>query len=176
MPIAVTERKETVVGKDYEASSRLGGCISSPKRFRRWFWRLLPFVPLLFCLYVIGALVYPPEAVRKTVVCLERLQIACEYYRKDCGRYPAIRLGLRALVEDPGDHGWRGPYVEEIPKDAWGMEFHYAIDPVPSPRPLVMSAGSDRVFGTGDDIYGLYQGEIIPGNLAPARPTDGRAR
>lgn len=59
---------------------------------------------------------------------IEMLMTSLELYRLDVGRYPAESDGLQALVENPGEDRWDGPYLkkEQIPLDPWGVPFVYA--------------------------------------------------
>jgi general secretion pathway protein G len=50
---------------------------------------------------------------------LKKLNDALQRYRVDCGRYPTPDEGLAALVLDYRTRGWRGPYLDEVPVDAW---------------------------------------------------------
>jgi len=61
-------------------------------------------------------------------------------------------LGLRALLDDPGLDGWRGPYIEseEAIQDPWGNEFE--IFKKSDGKLYLRSAGVDEEFGTADDI------------------------
>ncbi len=58
---------------------------------------------------------------------IEMLMTSLELYRLDVGRYPAESDGLQALVENPGEDRWDGPYLkkEQIPLDPWGAPFVY---------------------------------------------------
>lgn len=56
------------------------------------------------------------------------LAVSLDLYRLDMGRYPTTEEGLQALVAaPPGASNWHGPYLrkKQVPKDAWGNEFHY---------------------------------------------------
>jgi len=47
-------------------------------------------------------------------------------YRLDVGHYPSEEDGLQALVTDPGDEKWDGPYLKKgVPQDPWGTPYHY---------------------------------------------------
>src|SRR5688572_19193160 len=50
--------------------------------------------------------------------------LALRLYEVDNGRYPVTAQGLRALIEKPNSpplpKNWKGPYLEEMPKDPWG--------------------------------------------------------
>jgi len=53
------------------------------------------------------------------------LHQAVRDYYLDMDAYPS---SLRALVENPGNSKWNGPYLDppRVPRDPWNNEFHYA--------------------------------------------------
>lgn len=56
----------------------------------------------------------------------------------------------------------RQPYIEEIPKDAWGNPLSYEYPPsgnraTPANKPAIWSAGPDRQDGTDDDVTNWNQ-------------------
>ena len=57
---------------------------------------------------------------------IEMLMTALDSYRLDVGHYPSQQEGLEALVVNPGDEKWDGPYLAKgLPKDPWGNSYHY---------------------------------------------------
>ena len=69
-------------------------------------------------------------------------------------------VGLEELIEQPSDvDNWpAGGFLEttEIPKDAWGNDFVYELDP-PSGKPFVIiSYGADGEEGGEGDDADLY--------------------
>ncbi len=47
-------------------------------------------------------------------------------YRLDVGTYPSTNEGLDALVQNPGNDSWNGPYLDKnVPPDPWGNPYHY---------------------------------------------------
>ena len=58
-------------------------------------------------------------------------------------------------MESPADleNSWHGSYLDELPVDKWGHEYHYVY---PSNKGYsafnIISAGRDGQFGTEDDI------------------------
>lgn len=63
---------------------------------------------------------------------IEMLTTALDNFRLDNGRYPSQKEGLQVLVEAPQQlPTWSGPYLKkrQVPKDAWGFDFHYALPP-----------------------------------------------
>jgi general secretion pathway protein G len=78
---------------------------------------------------VIGAV--SSNRIKTTRLQLQTLGSALTDYNLDNGRFPTGEQGLQALVEkptgSPEPYAWRpGGYVDQLPKDAWGFEFHYA--------------------------------------------------
>jgi len=71
---------------------------------------------------------------------LTRFTEALQKYRLDCGGYPDPRVGLGALVTNPGAKGWNGPYTKEPLRDPWNRPFLYKIS---GAVPLVRSLGAD---------------------------------
>ena len=79
---------------------------------------------------------------------LDKLRIAIERFRRDCGRYPSNEEGLEALVWNQGLPGWKR-YVVWVGPDPWGHQyFYYSTNGVA----VVFSCGPDGQAGTSDDI------------------------
>ena len=58
---------------------------------------------------------------------IEMLMTALDAYRLDMGIYPDSQEGLEALMANPGDDRWDGPYLaKELPVDPWGNPYNYA--------------------------------------------------
>lgn len=72
-------------------------------------------------------------------------------FKMDTGRYPGEEEGLNALIEKPDDvSGWcPGGYLDttELPKDAWGREFIYYLNPESGKRFVIISLGADGEEG-----------------------------
>jgi len=80
------------------------------------------------------------------------IRTAIDVFHLDCGVYPTETQGLSALREDPGIPGWTGPYLRGgDPQDPWGNAYRYSLT---NETYIVLSAGPDGVFGTGDDQDG----------------------
>jgi general secretion pathway protein G len=57
---------------------------------------------------------------------IELLGQALDQYRLDIGVYPPTSQGLNALVTNPGEDGWDGPYLKKaIPLDPWKRQYNY---------------------------------------------------
>lgn len=76
--------------------------------------------------------------------------MALEHYKVDIGHYPSYRDGgLLALISDPGESDWFGPYINVIQNDGWRRPYHYDRT---NGVPWLLSAGPDRRFQTEDDL------------------------
>ena len=64
--------------------------------------------------------------------------------------YPSMEQGLAALVRDPGESKWFGPYINLLRKDPWDTPFVY--EPRNGGAPVILSCGPDKQRGTADDI------------------------
>jgi len=78
---------------------------------------------------------------------LKVLHNAVLQFKMDTGRYPTEEEGLYALIEEPVDvTGWQpGGYLNstDIPKDAWGHEFIFQLDPESGKPFVIISYGAD---------------------------------
>ncbi|MBI2900273.1 MAG: type II secretion system protein GspG [Planctomycetes bacterium] len=84
--------------------------------------------------------------VKEARYCLAYVRKGIERYKADVGSLPP---GLRALVEDPGDPKWCGPYVLELGDDPWGKPYQYKQT---SAGYALKSLGPDGAEGGGDDV------------------------
>lgn len=84
----------------------------------------IQFIILVAIVIVIGVLSYPPWAEYRKVsqadVDVETLAVAIKKYFRHTRMYPA---SLDQLVTDPGVDGWRGTYLEAVPKTPWGGNY-----------------------------------------------------
>lgn len=79
-----------------------------------------------------------------------QLRSSMQMYKLAMNKFPTTEQGLRALIENPGIAGWRGPYCdEETLKDAWHQDVQYESD---GRVMKFMSAGDDEMIGTEDDL------------------------
>jgi general secretion pathway protein G len=83
---------------------------------------------------------------------LRELHTAVNQFKMDTGRFPSEDEGLRALVEPPADASttWpTGGYLQttEVPKDAWGHEFIYELNPESGKPFVIKSLGADGKEG-----------------------------
>jgi len=129
------------------------------KRFRSAF-TLIELMIVIVILGLLAALVAPKflksgeEAkVTTTQVQMKNVEQALKLYKLHNSVYPTTEQGLKALVEkpetEPVPKNWKGPYMDEVPKDAWGNEFIYISD---GKHFTLISPGPDGEEGTEDDI------------------------
>jgi general secretion pathway protein G len=76
---------------------------------------------------------------------------ASDYFRLHLNDYPAQLSQLGPEGAELGTK-WRGPYLERIPKDPWGFDYIYEVQPGGA-KPLIYSVGRDGQPGTADDIH-----------------------
>jgi general secretion pathway protein G len=87
---------------------------------------------------------------------LRILHSAVNQFKMDTGRLPTEEEGLMALIEQPSDvTGYHsGGYLDtkQLPKDAWGNDFVYQLDPESGKPFVVISYGADgKAGGQGDN-------------------------
>ena len=121
---------------------------------------LIELMVVIVILGLLAALVAPKflkrgeEAkVTTTEVQMKYIEQALKLYKLHNSFYPTTEQGLKALVEkpeeDPVPKNWKGPYMEKIPKDAWGNDFIYISD---GKQFNLISPGPDGEEGTEDDL------------------------
>ena len=73
---------------------------------------------------------------------------AIDLYETDNGRLPE---SLQNLITKGSEPNWNGPYIRkaESLKDPWGTDFQYSKN---GNIYVVVSAGPDLSFGSGDDV------------------------
>jgi general secretion pathway protein G len=59
---------------------------------------------------------------------IELLGQSLDQYRLDVGYYPTTSQGLQALIVNPGEQKWDGPYLKKnvLPKDPWDRPYNYS--------------------------------------------------
>ena len=84
----------------------------------------LQLLILVIIAIVIVAFSFPPwqeyRKVSTADIDVETIAVAIKKYFKHTGGYPT---NLDALVKDPGVEGWRGNYLESVPKTPWGGNY-----------------------------------------------------
>jgi len=85
---------------------------------------------------------------------IRTFEILLYKYRLHVGSFPTTEQGLVALIEDPGEAGWSGPYLTQrtLPKDPWGNPYMYDREGVGRHGFYLYSWGPDEVEDTEDDI------------------------
>ena len=74
--------------------------------------------------------IFPKLGKGKTSAAKAQIELfgqALDQYRLDTGRYPSTEQGLQALLTNPGEDKWQGPYLKKnlIPVDPWGKPYNY---------------------------------------------------
>jgi general secretion pathway protein G len=124
---------------------------------------LLEVLLVLAILGVITAMVVPRLIGRQkhanidaTKLSIKGLEHALKLYALDHdGEYPGTRQGLDSLMTAPDskDTRWKGPYLENPARDAWGRPFQYEYPGRHRTTGFdIFSSGPDGVPGTDDDI------------------------
>jgi general secretion pathway protein G len=127
-------------------------------RARRAGFTLVELMVVMVILVLLAALVIPrvmnraEDARRATSIVQMRLLVSeLEKYRIDnAGKVPSTEQGLDALVKEPSSapkpKSWKGPYIQDVPKDGWGNDFQYLSIDNGSDFHL-WSLGADNVEG-----------------------------
>ncbi|MBM3471883.1 MAG: type II secretion system protein GspG [Armatimonadetes bacterium] len=127
-------------------------------RARRAGFTLVELMVVMVILVLLAALVIPrvmnrAEDARRatTIVNMKTLVNQLEQYRIDnAAKVPSTEQGLEALVKEPTSppkpKRWKGPYIDQVPKDGWGNDFQYLS--IESGRDFhLWSFGADGVEG-----------------------------
>jgi general secretion pathway protein G len=140
---------------------------SSRFNSRRSLWtrrQAFTLVELLLVITIIGilaAIVVPrmvgrSEQARITAAQADiaAMKTALDAFEVDTGDYPKGHGGLMDLIEKPRDsQGWKGPYLDKLPKDPWGNDYVYERPGKHNPSGYdLTSMGKDAQLGTDDDI------------------------
>jgi general secretion pathway protein G len=92
---------------------------------------------------------------------IQSMCAALDQFELNVGQFPSTEEGLEALVERPAsldeESGWNGPYIREIPLDAWNRPLTYRYPGELSVDYDLISAGHDGEEGTEDDITNMRQ-------------------
>jgi general secretion pathway protein G len=84
---------------------------------------------------------------------IEELGTGLDLFYLAEGRYPNSQEGLMALVSNPGNGPWSGPYMKKrlVPKDPWGREYRYRAPGEHGPYDLLTLGADDAEGGEGDN-------------------------
>lgn len=74
--------------------------------------------------------IFPKLGKGKTSAAKAQIELfgqALDQYRLDTGHYPTTEQGLQALLTNPGEEKWQGPYLKKniVPKDPWDRPYMY---------------------------------------------------
>jgi len=79
---------------------------------------------------------------------IRAIESALKLYRLDNFNYPSQAEGLDALMSAPSSaRNWRGPYLETVPQDPWGISYRYAFPGTHGKEVEVFTYGRDNVSG-----------------------------
>jgi general secretion pathway protein G len=140
--------------------------------FSRRSTRAFTFIEIMLVVLIIGILmgVVVPRMVGQTKsakikackASIRNIGVALSAFEVRAGRFPTTQEGLQALVTKPSglsDDEWEGPYLNEMPKDAWGQEFIYRSPGEHNADYDLISKGPDKQENTPDDIANFATGE-----------------
>ena len=83
---------------------------------------------------------------------IELLGQALDQYRLDVGSYPSNQEGLNALMTNPGQEKWDGPYLKKsLPLDPWGKSYIYQIPGTHGEYDLFSFGRDGKPGGDGED-------------------------
>jgi general secretion pathway protein G len=90
---------------------------------------VMAIIALLLAL--VGPKVLPHLGKGKSAAAKAQIEMfgqALDQYRMDNHHYPTTAQGLQALITNPGEPKWDGPYLKKnlIPKDPWDRQYNYA--------------------------------------------------
>ena len=122
---------------------------------------VIVIIGILASIVAVNVIGYTEKArVNATKASLKTLHHAVIQFKFDTGRYPTEEAGLQELVEQPTDvTGWaQGGYLEttKVPKDAWGHDFVYQLNPDSGKPFVVISYGADGQEGGEGNNADLY--------------------
>lgn len=136
----------------------------SESRMVRQGMTLIEVLLVVTILLVIASAVVPRLVNRQekanvdtTKISLKGLEQALKLYAIDHdGRYPTSAQGIDSLMNCPDSNEeslWQGPYLEELPKDAWRRDFRYTYPASKSNKAFdLSSSGPDGLHGNDDDV------------------------
>ncbi|MEZ5942376.1 MAG: type II secretion system major pseudopilin GspG [Planctomycetaceae bacterium] len=134
--------------------------VRAQNRRRRLGFTLLELLIVLAIIGVIAAMVVPrlfgtldKSKINATKTSIEALEHTIDLYRVDNG-YPTAISDLMQTVDKDGRE--IDPFLDKIPRDAWGNELHYEAKntKAKTSRPAIWSSGPDGQDDNGgnDDI------------------------
>lgn len=87
------------------------------------------------------------------LVQIRDLEQAVELFMLDIGRFPSNQEGLQALVQNPGNNAWNGPYLKRnnLPQDPWGRNFLYRYPGEQGDFDIYTLGANGQPDGEGED-------------------------
>lgn len=88
---------------------------------------------------------------------LANIKTALDAFKADCGRFPSSAEGLTALTTLPvsiPSNLWRGPYLNDVPKDPWGHDYVYRC-------PGLRGKSGFDIYSRGPDGAGKSVGDNL---------------
>lgn len=132
-----------------------GGFIGKGQKCDQRGFSLIELMIVMAILVLIATVVGPElwgkfgKAKQKTAKTqIEMLMATLDAYRLDVGSYPSEQEGLEALINDPGNDKWDGPYLRKkiIPNDPWDEPYQYK-NPGEHGDVDIFSNGADKKEG-----------------------------
>ena len=131
------------------------------KKMRRKGFTMVELMAMLIIIGLLATLVVTKIAtqidkarVTTTKANLKELHSLVNQFRMDTGDYPEEGEGLMVLIEPSGEiDGYQpGGYLEttELPRDGWGEDFIYELNPESNKPFVIKSYGADKEEG-GED-------------------------
>jgi general secretion pathway protein G len=118
------------------------------RRIRHGF-TLIELLLVMVIIAVLAAIVVPRltgrrEQANRTAAIdqISNFKTSLNAYETDTGKFPAT---LQALITNPGDAGWKGPYLQSdaVPKDPWGHDYVYTVPGTNGKDYDIYSTGQD---------------------------------
>ncbi len=132
------------------------------RRYRQGGFTLIELVVVIVIVAILAVIIVPrflgrtEDAKRAAAIAtISSLKTQIGLYSADNGHVPAGNQGLMALIANPGEKGWKGPYMPDVsvvPKDPWDHDYVYKA-PGDNGRDYdILSPGPDGQLGTQDDV------------------------
>ncbi len=99
---------------------------------------------------------------------IKLMQQAATAFRMDVGRDIESVDDLVSLPSGLRSRQWGGPYLNSIPRDAWGTTHRLSQRKSSDGKMMFQSAGPDKKWNTGDEIHQTYDADST--SLAKLQP------